>query len=101
MKNKSALIFKHGLREYLRMARQAAIIRRSGMIDKEWYLERNGDVREARVGPIQHYLWHGASEARDPNPLFDTDWYLKQNIEIGQPKAGLFHVYVRMSQVAA
>jgi O-antigen biosynthesis protein len=54
----------------------------SGLFDRNWYLERNPDVRSSGVNPLLHYLRHGAAEGRDPNPLFDTDWYLDQNRDV-------------------
>ena len=54
----------------------------SGLFDRNWYLERNPDVRRSGVNPLLHYLRHGAFEGRDPNPLFDSDWYLDQNRDV-------------------
>ena len=51
-------------------------MRRSGLFDAAWYLERNPDVRATGVDPLRHFLDRGWRENRDPNALFDTDWYL-------------------------
>jgi O-antigen biosynthesis protein len=58
------------------------LIAASGLFDRNWYLERNPDVRASGVNPLRHYIRHGASEGRDPNPLFDSDWYLDQNRDV-------------------
>ena len=49
------------------------------LFDREWYLARNPDVAAAATDPWEHYLRHGAAEARNPSPLFDGDWYLSQH----------------------
>jgi hypothetical protein len=52
------------------------------LFDREWYLAKYSDVREARLDPIKHYLAFGASEGRDPHPLFDGAWYLAMNPDV-------------------
>jgi GT2 family glycosyltransferase len=54
----------------------------SGLFDRNWYLDQNPDVRAAGINPLMHYLRHGATGGRDPNPLFDSDWYLDQNPDV-------------------
>jgi hypothetical protein len=54
----------------------------SDLFDMHWYLHRYPDIAKSRVDPLLHYLHHGTSEARDPNPFFDTDWYLEQNPDV-------------------
>ena len=46
------------------------------LFDAAFYLDRNPDVRAARIDPLQHYLAHGAAEGRKPHPLFDPAFYL-------------------------
>ena len=50
-------------------------IQKSGLFDRDHYLDENEDVRAAGVDPIVHYLLHGAMEGRNPGPDFDNDWY--------------------------
>jgi GT2 family glycosyltransferase len=54
------------------------------LFDSDWYLDQYPDVRQAATNPLVHYLWHGAAEGRDPNPLFDSDWYLDQYPDVRQ-----------------
>ncbi len=51
-------------------------IRRARLFDPVFYLERYPDVRRAGIGPLRHYLLHGAAEGRKPHPLFQPDFYL-------------------------
>jgi O-antigen biosynthesis protein len=43
--------------------------------DADWYVGRYGDVNGTGLTPFEHFLIHGATELRDPNPAFDTAWY--------------------------
>jgi SAM-dependent methyltransferase/GT2 family glycosyltransferase len=52
------------------------------LFDRDWYLQRNDDVRAAGIDPWEHFLSHGASERRSPHPLFDTSWYLESNLDV-------------------
>jgi Sulfotransferase family len=51
-------------------------IRRAGLFDAAFYLERYPDVRRAGIEPLRHYMRHGAAEGRKPHPLFEPDYYL-------------------------
>ena len=44
-----------------------ARIRRTGLIDSEWYLGRYNDVANFGMDPVVHYLLYGASEGREPS----------------------------------
>ena len=39
-------------------------------------------------GAVAHYDAHGATERRDPSPLFDTQYYLQQNPDVASALAG-------------
>ena len=44
--------------------------------DMDYYLMSYPDVRKSGMNPISHYINHGVSEGRCPNPDFDTTYYL-------------------------
>jgi hypothetical protein len=52
----------------LRLRRQAAALRNSGIFDAEWYLRHYADVANAGIDPLRHYVEFGAREGRVPNP---------------------------------
>jgi len=52
----------------LRLRRQAAVLRDSGIFDAEWYLREYTDVAKAGIDPLRHYVEFGAKEGRAPNP---------------------------------
>lgn len=56
---------------------QAGVLRKSGLLDGDWYLATHADVRVAHADPVLHYLLFGAAEGRDPGPRFSTAHYLR------------------------
>lgn len=56
--------------------------RLSRLFDRLWYVETYPDVAQSALSPLEHYLQYGASEGRDPNPLFFTRWYLSENPDV-------------------
>ena len=58
-------------------AREVRVIRESGYFDKAHYLEQYLDVVQAGMDPVEHYVWHGWKEGRNPSPYFDTRFYLR------------------------
>jgi hypothetical protein len=55
----------------LRLKQQMALLERSGLFDREWYLQRYEDVRQSGIDPLRHYAEHGAREGREPNSKFE------------------------------
>ncbi len=66
----------HGWRQDA--ARTENYLRASGMVDETWYREQYADVRDSRVDPVRHYLFHGGNERRNPSRDFDTAAYVRQ-----------------------
>ena len=54
-------------------------IGRSSLFDTNWYLSSNKDLKESSfpIDATLHYVARGATEGRDPHPLFCTSWYYK------------------------
>jgi hypothetical protein len=53
-----------------READLARLIVESGLFDPAWYLDSNEDVRASSLDPAIHFLRFGASQGRNPSPLF-------------------------------
>ncbi len=64
--------------------------------DRQWYLAKNPDVRDAGIDPLRHYLQHGGFEGRDPHPLFSSSYYLKR-----YPVVGSLHMNPLVHYIAA
>jgi len=65
-------VFHNSWAEFFRGPQSA---RPTPLFDASWYLDRYGDVREASIDPLYHFVMNGALENRNPNELFDTKWY--------------------------
>jgi chromosome segregation ATPase len=53
------------------------IINKSGLFDRDYYLDTYPDVAKSKTNAIKHYLNHGALEKRNPSIHFDTNFYLE------------------------
>lgn len=65
----------------------------SGSFDGDAYLRQNGDVAQAGMDPLQHYLKYGFAEGRAINPggahinqAFDPSAYLQANPDVAAAK---------------
>lgn len=67
-----------------RIKKEVALLERSGLFDRHYYLEMYPDVAQSGMEPLRHYVAHGAAENRDPNPYFDTAFYLKANRDVAE-----------------
>jgi hypothetical protein len=81
--------------ELLKTLSDLRVIRISGLLDRDWYLERYPDVRKSSIDPLRHYLQYGAAEGRDPGPLFDTGWYLQQYPDVRAARVNALVHYLR------
>lgn len=63
-------------RFHQRMVQRA--IRRRQLFDRQYYLDRNDDLRELESRPLLHYVRYGDREGRQPMPLFDPLHYAQQ-----------------------
>jgi glycosyltransferase involved in cell wall biosynthesis len=71
-------------RHVWRLAKAALLISRSGLFDRNWYLEHNKDIVHSKIDPLIHYMCNGADEGRDPNPIFDSNWYINRYPDVTQ-----------------
>lgn len=69
-------LFGYARRAYQHLV--AALLRRSGCFDADYYLESNPDVARSGCDPVLHYVTHGEAEGRQPAPLFDPSHYRQQ-----------------------
>src|ERR1700722_7228213 len=74
---------------------QARALTASGLFDREFYLARNPEGAATRLGPVEHYLLHGAAEGRDPHPLFQTAFYVGKYPDVAVSKVNPLLHYVR------
>lgn len=93
---------KHNFQHYItklvdkiRVLLLGLIIKKSGLFDEDYYLNRYLDVKEAGISPLKHFVCHGAIEGRNPQLFFDIDYYLEQNQDVRQSKINPFVHFIR------
>lgn len=87
-RNAALSVYRHAVRQSsiaskltARHRRDAALVRKYGCLDPEYYLAEYPDVAESEVDPVMHYIQHGALEGRNPSAGFDTADYLYNNMD--------------------
>ncbi|MDO5824899.1 MAG: glycosyltransferase [Methanosphaera sp.] len=74
------------------VAHQVDVIEKSGLFDKEYYLEKYDEVKYYLVNPIEHYVTKGAYEGKNPSKSFNSNYYLYHNPDVNDKKLNpLFH----------
>lgn len=80
-------------RRILRAA-ERYVISKAGpnLLDEDYYLDRNADVRRAGLNALEHYLRYGWREGRAPNPEFDDGFYRAEaGLDADRPVSALAH----------
>ena len=67
------------------------VIQHSRLFFNTYYLQQYPDVVGSRYSPLMHYIFFGAAEGRNPNPVFDTRWYLENSPDV--KKSGINPLY--------
>ncbi|MGF7118939.1 hypothetical protein [Methanobacterium oryzae] len=57
-------------------------IKSNYLLDTDYYLKNNADVKRSGLDPVLHYIYHGFKEGRKPNPSFDGKYYLEINSDV-------------------
>ena len=61
--------------------RKVALIEKSGLFDKVYYLRHNPDVAESGIDPLKHYILFGGKEGRNPCQSFDAHEFMLSHPE--------------------
>ncbi|URQ74230.1 MAG: class I SAM-dependent methyltransferase [Candidatus Ochrobactrum gambitense] len=67
------------------------VLKNSELFDETWYLEQYPDVKLSAMDPVEHYLYYGASEGRNPSRHFNTKLYFYKNSDV--KKSGMNPLY--------
>lgn len=72
--------------EMVRQAREREVrlLAASPWFDSQWYIKQYPDVDAAGVDPVDHFVFFGWKERRNPSTYFHTDWYLTNNPDVDQ-----------------
>lgn len=76
-----------------------ALIMKSGLFDRDWYLSQYLDVSRLDMDPLHHYLWLGARLGRNPSQKFCARSYLDANPDVGRAGMNPLVHYVRSGRV--
>ena len=68
------------------IAHQVDIIEKSGLFDKEYYLQKYEEVKYYLMNPIEHYIIKGAYEGKNPSRDFNSNYYLYYNPDVKENK---------------
>jgi len=85
----------HGFNQARGLIKNRRLIHQSGLFWQDYYLAENDDIRSTLIDPVLHYLLHGGSESRNPNPLFDSAWYLARNPDVAECSFNPLLHYIR------
>lgn len=85
-------------RAWLRLQQEARLVAASGLFDRQWYLEKNADVRTAGANPALHFVRYGGQEGRDAGPEFSSRRYLDDNPDVAQAGINPLVHYLRLGK---
>jgi len=86
------------LKQFVNQIRDYYTIKTSGLFDKGYYVAINPDVKNSAIGPVFHYVRHGAIEKRNPSRQFDTNFYLISNKDVASAGLNPLAHYIRFGQ---
>ena len=78
---------KGNLKKAYAMRKASKKIDQLDLFDEKYYLKKYPDVKKSRLSPLNHYLYHGFKEGKQPGRLFDGNKYLKEYSDVN--KSGL------------
>ena len=87
--------FRKAKKKSTTIKKQAKLLQKSELFDKAWYLNQYPDVAKEKVDPIEHYLWHGVTDGRNPGPDFDTTQYLTAYPDVAEAEINPLIHYIQ------
>ena len=69
---------KGNLKKALKMYKASKKIKQLDLFDEDFYLKKYPNIKNAKISPLNHYLYHGFKENKQPGKLFDNNYYLKK-----------------------
>jgi len=99
VKNRWKTQFKKATKKSISIKNQSIILQKSDLFDKTWYLNQYPDVAKEGIDPIEHYLWHGVTDGRNPGPDFDTLQYLKAHPDVAKAEINPLIHYINTGKM--
>ena len=75
---------KGNLKKAYKMYKASKKIKQLDLFNDDFYLKKYPSVKNSKLSPLNHYLYHGYKEHKQPGPLFDNNYYLKSNPDVKQ-----------------
>ena len=69
---------KGNLKNAFKMHKASKKIKQLDLFDENYYLNRYPHIKNAKISPLNHYLYHGFKEKKQPGKLFDNNYYLNK-----------------------
>ena len=74
------------------------VIANSGLLNREYYLNKYPDIQETGMDPVLHYVRYGAREGRDPSLSFSTSFYLTASPDVAKSGVNPLYHYIKFGQ---
>ena len=81
-------------RKIHRILKAKSLIGSLNLFDENYYLIRNMHLRNSNMDPLDHYIYHGWKEGRNPSENFDGNYYLKRYPDVKGSKINPLVHYV-------
>ena len=69
-------------------------IKSLNLFDENYYLNERLDVENSNLSPLDHYIYHGWMEKRNPSIEFDGEYYIKRYPDVRSSKINPLVHYV-------
>ncbi|WP_066973883.1 glycosyltransferase [Methanobrevibacter filiformis] len=69
-------------------------IKKYNLFDKSYYLEKYPNIAKSNIDPLDHYIYQGYNEKKNPSELFDGNYYLDKNEDVKKTKQNPLIHYV-------
>lgn len=89
---------QHSFPDILSAIRDAWLIGRSDLWNRDYYLRTNPDVAAGARPALLHFVRHGGFEGREPSQSFDSAFYLAANPDIVRDRLHPLAHYLRIGR---
>lgn len=83
------------MKSKMKFEKQIEEIRKSGLFNDNYYLQRYPEVAKAGLNPLVHYLEKGWEEGKNPSENFNTEYYLERYPDVSASKLNPLIHYIR------
>jgi FkbM family methyltransferase len=96
--SKNLLKFKRRAYNVLFYPKIRKLLSNSPLFDKNYYERTYPDVVNTGMDPLNHFIFYGGYEGRDPSEGFDTSFYLINNSDVNNHYYNPLYHYIRFGK---